>query len=169
MDRDDLMLRERMARLLAAAPVEPAPQLDRLRLERSRRARPRLVLAIGLALLILTSLAVSLPTTSRSTYQSQLRALGVPADAEIMTVGGDGIGNVNVVLYRDKSGRVHHIGRAVGTQDPRTGKTHMFEDDDPEAHAHTAPGSGARHGMNKRPGETRPAISVRTQGGGSHG
>ncbi len=131
MDRDDLMLRERMARLLAAAPVEPAPQLDRLRLERSRRARPRLVLAIGLALLILTSLAVSLPTTSRSTFQSQLRALGVPADAEIMTVGGDESGNVNVVLYRDKSGRVHHIGRAVGYED-ENGKTHMFEDDDPK-------------------------------------
>jgi hypothetical protein len=132
MDRNDSMLRERMARLLAAVPVEPAPRFDRLRLERSRRARPRLTLAVGLALLILTSLAVSLPTTSRSTYQSQLRALGVPAGVEIITVGGDGEGNLSSVIYRDKRGRVHHIGKAAGYTD-RNGETYEFGADGPKA------------------------------------
>jgi hypothetical protein len=132
MDRDDSMLRERLARLIAAAPAGPPPLLDRPRAVRTRPTKPRLVLAIGLALLILTSLAVSLPTTSRSTYQSQLRALGVPAGVEIMTVGGDGAGNLTVVRYRDEKGRVHHVGGAVGYTDDN-GRTHMFGADGPKA------------------------------------
>ena len=50
--------------------------------------RRRLVLAVGLALLLLTSLVVSLPTQSKPTYQAQLRAAGVPEGVEIDRLGG---------------------------------------------------------------------------------
>ena len=78
MDQFDALLRQRMTRLLAAVPAEPVPQPSRTPRAGRRIVRRRLVLAVGLGLLLLTALAVSLPTLSKPTYEAQLRASVYP-------------------------------------------------------------------------------------------
>ncbi len=114
MDPFDSMLRQRITRLLVAVPTEPIPQASRPRPMAGRRMlRKRLILAVGLGLLILASLAVSLPAMSRPTYEARLRDLGVPAGVEIITAGADANGNLMDVVYRDKDGHVHCV-KGVG-------------------------------------------------------
>lgn len=114
MDPFDALLRQRMTRLLAAVPVEPAPEPSRaLPMTGRRMVRKRLILAVGLGLLLLTSLAVSLPTQSRPTNEARLRALGVPEGVEIIGAAGSG-GNLLTVPYRDRDGQVHCVGRCRG-------------------------------------------------------
>ena len=71
------------------------------------------MLAVGLGLLLLTSLVLSLPTLSKPTYEAQLRALGVPEGVEIGAVGGDR-DDLHFVLYFDKDGREHCVGQCQG-------------------------------------------------------
>lgn len=114
MDTFDAHLRQRMTHLLAAVPVEPAPEPGRARTTTARRhVRKRLVLAVGLGLLLLTSLAVSVPTQSRPTYEARKRALGVPDGAEVVFAGGTGR-DLLFVAYRDKSGQIRCNGDCRG-------------------------------------------------------
>jgi hypothetical protein len=49
------------------------------------------------------------PSPSVGNLTSRLRALGVPADAEIVALGGDGDSNIFDVVYRDGDGQRHRI------------------------------------------------------------
>ena len=71
------------------------------------------MLAVGLGLLLLTSLVLSLPTLSKPTYEAQLRALGVPEGVEVLAGGGDR-DDLYFILYRDKDGREHCVGQCQG-------------------------------------------------------
>jgi hypothetical protein len=114
MDPFDTLLRERITRLLVAVPAEPAPEPSRSRRMTGRgTSRRLLVLAVGLGLLLLTSLVLSLPTLSKPTYEAQLRALGVPEGVEIGAAGfrPDGL---DFALYTDKDGVERCVGRCRG-------------------------------------------------------
>lgn len=115
MDPFDSLLRERITRLLVAVPVGPVPQPSRPPRAGRRMVSRRLVLAFRLGLLLLTSLAVSLPTQSRPTFEAQLRALGVPEGVEIVA-GSGGPDGVRAVVYRDTDGQVHCAGRCQGIE-----------------------------------------------------
>jgi hypothetical protein len=114
MDPFDSLLRERITRLLVAVPVGPVPQPSRPPRAGRRMVSRRLVLAFGLGLLLLTSLAVSLPTQSQPTWEARLRALGVPEGVEMVASRG-GPGGLGIV-YRDADGQVHCAGRCAGIQ-----------------------------------------------------
>ncbi len=112
-DQFDALLRQRMTRLLAAVPPEPVPGIRSRRTPGRGILRRRLVLAVGLGLLLLTALAVSLPTLSKPTYEAQLRALGVPEGVEIGAAGG-GPDGLDFALYTDKDGVERCVGRCRG-------------------------------------------------------
>lgn len=116
MDPFDAQLRARISHVVAAAPTAPAPVPGRmLALAHVRRPKRRIVAAVGLGLLLLSSLALS--GLGRGDYQSQLQALGVPPDAEIVAVQGRGDGTIVTVIYRDSHGEIHTIG---GVERPAT-------------------------------------------------
>jgi hypothetical protein len=116
MDPFDAQLRTRISLVVAAAPAAPTPVPERmLAIAHVRRSRVRIVAAVGLGLLLLASLALG--SLSRVDYQSQLRAVGVPPDAEIVAVQARGDGTIITVTYRDGQGETHTIG---GVERPAT-------------------------------------------------
>ena len=108
-DQSDALLRERLTRLLAAVPAEPVSRPARTRTPVRSPSRGRLVLAVGLGLLLLTTLIVSLPTLSKPTIEGALRDAGVPEGVEIITWGADDKGNLFDIVYRDQDGQEHVV------------------------------------------------------------
>ena len=97
----------------AGARNESASRPDRARASTGRGLfRRRLVLAVGLALLLLTSLVVSLPIQSKPTFEAQLRALGVPEGVELGAVGMDRDG-LDFALYTGSDGVERCVGRTA--------------------------------------------------------
>lgn len=110
MDQSDAWLRTRIASLVAAAPTAPLPEVSRSPVTRPRRMR-RLALAVTLGALLLAAIAAAgLPSLGRVDLQSQLDAMGVPTDAQIVAIQADADGRVLTVVYRDGGGKVHTIG-----------------------------------------------------------
>lgn len=115
-DQFDAILRERINRLTAAVPAEPAPLLVRGGALPGRHpVRRRLALTLSLGLVFLAALAVSLPTLSRLAFEAQARELGVPDGVEIVASGG-GATELMFVIYRDAGGRGHCVGDCQGME-----------------------------------------------------
>lgn len=122
MDQSDAWLRARMASLVAAAPAAPLPEVSRSPVTNRRRMR-RLALAVTLGALLLAAIAAAgLPSLGRVDLQSQLDAMGVPTDAQIVAIQAGADGRVLTVVYRDGAGKVHTIGGVDRRETPAPGR-----------------------------------------------